>query len=148
LLTVRKRFDTSGKSLAQYHHRENRTARMEQSVAGFLFEILESAGGSISTPQFRIVPVRRATCPARDVDDVVSLSYRSDCTVPRYTPMVALSLARFGCLGFAAMLLLLCLAQRSVAHADSSPSSCIGRVSAYVVELDQLLSKEKNWITP
>jgi hypothetical protein len=42
--------------------------------------------------------------------------------------------------------LLLCLAQIPSARGDSA--SCIAKVSSYVAELDQLLSKEKNWITP
>jgi len=32
------------------------------------------------------------------------------------------------------------------AHADSA--SCLAKISAYVVELDELLSRERNWITP
>src|SRR6476646_9833380 len=44
LATARKWFDTSGKSLAEWHHRENRKARTEKSVAGFFFEIPESDG--------------------------------------------------------------------------------------------------------
>jgi hypothetical protein len=42
--------------------------------------------------------------------------------------------------------LVLCLTQAPSAHADSA--SCLARVSSYVVELDELLSKERNWITP
>src|SRR5207249_1810184 len=42
--------------------------------------------------------------------------------------------------------LFLCLAQISSARGDSA--SCVAKVSSYVAELDQLLSKEKNWITP
>jgi hypothetical protein len=42
--------------------------------------------------------------------------------------------------------LALCLTQASIAHADSA--SCLAKVSAYVAELDELLSKERNWITP
>jgi hypothetical protein len=41
---------------------------------------------------------------------------------------------------------ILCLAQTSSARADSA--SCIAKVSSYVAELDALLSKERNWITP
>ena len=40
----------------------------------------------------------------------------------------------------------LCLAVASNARADSA--SCLAKVSSYVIELDQLLSKERNWITP
>lgn len=40
----------------------------------------------------------------------------------------------------------LCVAQIPSAHGDSA--SCVAKVSSYVAELDQLLSKEKNWITP
>jgi hypothetical protein len=40
----------------------------------------------------------------------------------------------------------LCLTQAPSAHADSV--SCLAKVSAYVAELDELLSKERNWITP
>jgi hypothetical protein len=42
--------------------------------------------------------------------------------------------------------LILCVAQAPSAHADSA--SCLAKVSAYVAELDELLSKERNWITP
>jgi hypothetical protein len=42
--------------------------------------------------------------------------------------------------------LFLCVAQVSSARGDSA--SCIAKVSAYVAELDALLSKERNWITP
>jgi hypothetical protein len=42
--------------------------------------------------------------------------------------------------------LFLCLAQAPNAHADSA--SCLAKVSSFVVELDELLSKERNWITP
>jgi hypothetical protein len=42
--------------------------------------------------------------------------------------------------------LLSCLAQVSIARA--APAFCISKVSSYVVELDQLLSRERNWITP
>ena len=38
------------------------------------------------------------------------------------------------------------LMQARDAHADSA--SCLAKVSAYVVELDELLSRERNWITP
>jgi hypothetical protein len=38
------------------------------------------------------------------------------------------------------------LTQASGAHADSA--SCLAKVSSYVAELDELLSKEKNWNTP
>jgi hypothetical protein len=38
------------------------------------------------------------------------------------------------------------LMQAPDAHADSA--SCLAKVSAYVVELDDLLSKERNWVTP
>jgi len=47
---------------------------------------------------------------------------------------------------WAVISLLLCLVQAPIARAD--PASCIGKVFAYVAELDQLLAKEKNWITP
>jgi hypothetical protein len=46
----------------------------------------------------------------------------------------------------AASVIFLCLAQAPSARADSA--SCIAKVSSYVAELDQLLSKERNWITP
>src|ERR1700733_9004433 len=42
--------------------------------------------------------------------------------------------------------LVLCLTQARSAHADSA--SCLAKVSAYVAELDELLSKERNWNTP
>jgi len=42
--------------------------------------------------------------------------------------------------------LFLCLAQVPNARGDSA--SCIANVSSYVAELDELLSKERNWITP
>jgi hypothetical protein len=46
----------------------------------------------------------------------------------------------------AVITLVLCLAQAPSAHADSA--SCIAKVSSYVAELDQLLSKERNLLTP
>ncbi|MBR1152714.1 hypothetical protein [Bradyrhizobium sp. JYMT SZCCT0428] len=46
----------------------------------------------------------------------------------------------------AATILLLCVVQAPIARAD--PASCIEKVSSYVAELDQLLAKERNWITP
>jgi hypothetical protein len=42
--------------------------------------------------------------------------------------------------------LFLCLAQVPSARADSA--SCLAKVSSYVTELDELLSKERNWLTP
>src|ERR1700722_8051799 len=42
--------------------------------------------------------------------------------------------------------LLLSLTQISDARADSA--SCLGKASSFVAELDELLSKEKNWLTP
>jgi len=42
--------------------------------------------------------------------------------------------------------LFLCVAQVSSARGDSA--SCIAKVSSYVAELDELLSEERNWITP
>jgi hypothetical protein len=42
--------------------------------------------------------------------------------------------------------LFLGLADIPIARADSA--SCLAKVSSYVTELDQLLSKERNWITP
>ena len=56
---------------------------------------------------------------------------------------------RNGSLSFtacAAMALLLYIAQAPAARAD--PASCIEQVSSYVTELDQLLAKERNLITP
>ena len=52
----------------------------------------------------------------------------------------------FGWTGRATIALLLYLAQASIAHADSA--SCIEKATSYVAELDQLLAKERNWITP
>jgi hypothetical protein len=46
----------------------------------------------------------------------------------------------------AVITLVLCLAQASGAYANSA--SCIAKVSSYVAELDQLLSTERNWLTP
>jgi hypothetical protein len=46
----------------------------------------------------------------------------------------------------AAITLVLCLTQAPSAHADSA--SCLAKVSSYVAELDELLSKERNWNTP
>ena len=46
----------------------------------------------------------------------------------------------------AAGALYLCLVQSPDARADFE--SCIANVSAYIVELTELLSREKNWITP
>jgi hypothetical protein len=37
-------------------------------------------------------------------------------------------------------------AQAPIARAD--PASCLEKVSSYVAELDPLLTKERNWITP
>jgi hypothetical protein len=43
LLTVQKTFDTSGKSPAHYHYRENHAeARAEKSAAGFFVEVYKS----------------------------------------------------------------------------------------------------------
>ena len=54
---------------------------------------------------------------------------------------------RLGWIGLAvAGALLLCLAQVPSARGDSA--SCLAKVSSYVAELDELLSKERNWITP
>ena len=54
---------------------------------------------------------------------------------------------RLGMIGSAVTgALLLCLAQVPSARADSA--SCIAKVSSDVAELDELLSKERNWITP
>jgi len=55
---------------------------------------------------------------------------------------------RLGSTGYLAVVgaLFLCVAQVSSARGDSA--SCIAKVSAYVAELDALLSKERNWITP
>jgi hypothetical protein len=55
---------------------------------------------------------------------------------------------RLGSAGYLAAVgaLFLCVAQVSSARGDSA--SCIAKVSAYVAELDALLSKERNWITP
>lgn len=41
---------------------------------------------------------------------------------------------------------LLCAMQVSMSRAD--PASCIEKISSYVAEVDQLLAKERNWITP
>ena len=41
---------------------------------------------------------------------------------------------------------LLCAMQVSIVRAD--PVSCLGKVSSYVAEVDQLLAKERNRITP
>jgi hypothetical protein len=46
----------------------------------------------------------------------------------------------------AAMTLLLCVAQGSTADAD--PASCLEKLTSYVAEVDQLLAKERNRITP
>jgi hypothetical protein len=48
--------------------------------------------------------------------------------------------------GCAVVAFLLCAMQVSIACAD--PASCLEKVSSYVAEVDQLLAKEKNWITP
>ena len=42
--------------------------------------------------------------------------------------------------------IVLCLTQAPSARADSA--SCLAKVSSYVAELDELLSRERNWITP
>ena len=60
--------------------------------------------------------------------------------------MNAILLGRLGKRSFAAVaVLFLCLVHASVARGSSS---CAERVSTYVAELDQLLSKEREWITP
>jgi hypothetical protein len=46
----------------------------------------------------------------------------------------------------AAITLVFCLAKSPEAHADSA--SCLANISSYVVELDALLSKERNLLTP
>jgi hypothetical protein len=46
----------------------------------------------------------------------------------------------------AVITLVLCLAQTPSARADSA--SCMANISSYVIELDALLSKEKNRLTP
>lgn len=46
----------------------------------------------------------------------------------------------------AAMTLLLCVVHASIARAD--PASCLEKVSSYVAEVDQLLVREKDRITP
>ncbi len=46
----------------------------------------------------------------------------------------------------ATMTLLLCFAQGSTAIAD--PASCLEKVTSYVAEVDQLLAREKDRITP
>jgi hypothetical protein len=63
-----------------------------------------------------------------------------------HTPMSALLKGSLGKLRLVAVSLLLYLAHGSIARGESG--SCVERVSAYVAELDQLLSKERNWITP
>jgi hypothetical protein len=45
-----------------------------------------------------------------------------------------------------AIALFLCATHISTVRADSA--SCIAKLSSYVAELDQLLSKEKDWIRP
>lgn len=59
------------------------------------------------------------------------------------TPKRACDIAR-GPIAVGAFLLYLALAPG--ARADSA--SCLAKFSAYVAELDELLSREKNWITP
>jgi hypothetical protein len=63
----------------------------------------------------------------------------------RYALMNYLPKMRLDRLGFAAVVFL-CFAHGSVARAGSN--SCIERVSSYVAEQDQLLSKEREWLTP
>jgi hypothetical protein len=46
----------------------------------------------------------------------------------------------------AAMTVLFCVAQGPTANAD--PASCLEKVSSYVAEVDRLLAREKNLITP
>jgi hypothetical protein len=55
---------------------------------------------------------------------------------------------RLGPTGYLAALgaLFLCVAQTSSARGDSA--SCVGKVSSYVAELDALLSRERNRLTP
>jgi hypothetical protein len=50
-----------------------------------------------------------------------------------------------------AILVVLAFATTSIVYASSAradSASCVAKVSSYVVELDELLSKERNWITP
>lgn len=61
-------------------------------------------------------------------------------------PMKGRRLSRHAEYLTAAVALFLCLAQ--VPHARADSASCLAKVSSYVAELDQLLSKERNWITP
>jgi hypothetical protein len=53
---------------------------------------------------------------------------------------------RLGSICSAAGAILLCLVQVPNARGDSA--SCLAKVSSYVAELDELLAKERNWITP
>jgi hypothetical protein len=46
----------------------------------------------------------------------------------------------------AASAFFICVAQTSISRGDSA--SCVAKASSYVAELDALLSKERNWITP
>jgi hypothetical protein len=62
------------------------------------------------------------------------------------SPMKGRGLSRYVGYLTAVGAVLLCLSQVPRARADSA--SCIAKVSSYVAELDQLLSKERNWITP
>ena len=70
---------------------------------------------------------------------IAGLSTKTNAAGPMRRRDIASYLAAIGAL-------ILCVAQAPSAHADSA--SCLAKVSAYVAELDKLLSKERNWLTP
>jgi hypothetical protein len=59
--------------------------------------------------------------------------------MPRSFVVACKNIAAIGAVTF-------CLTQAPDVRADSA--SCLAKVSAYVVELDGLLSRERNWLTP
>jgi hypothetical protein len=95
---------------------------------------------------------RKKLQPGEDATGLVSFASAGDFlaigeTTENVRPVLSKRrwLDHAGCLK-AVGALLLCMAQIPSARGDSA--SCIAKVSSYVAELDQLLSKEKNWITP
>jgi hypothetical protein len=75
----------------------------------------------------------------RVTSGIADLSMKMNAAGPKRRRDIAGYLAAIGAF-------VLCLTQAPSAHADSV--SCLAKVSAYVAELDELLSKERNWITP
>jgi hypothetical protein len=75
----------------------------------------------------------------RVTSGIADLSMKTNAAGPKRRRDIASYLAAISAL-------VLCLTQAPSAHAGSA--SCLAKVSAYVAELDKLLSKERNWNTP